>query len=84
MRARIFPVDLVDNNDRFGLVLHRLAQNETGLRLRSIVCIDNQQHAIHHLHDALDFAPEIGVPRRVDDVDSITVPMKSRVFRANR
>ncbi len=46
--------------------------------------IDHQKNAVHHLHDALDFAPEIGVARRVDDVDPITVPMESRVLRANR
>jgi hypothetical protein len=30
MGARIFSVDLVDDNDWFGLVLQCLAQNETG------------------------------------------------------
>src|SRR6266566_2110630 len=84
MRARIFSVDLVDYNHRFQFVLHRLSKNETGLCLRSIVCIHNQQHAVHHFHDALDFAPEIRVARCVDDVDPITVPMESRVLRANR
>ena len=83
VRARVFSVDLVDDNDRLQFVLHRLAQDETGLRLRSVVGIDHQKHAVHHLHDALDFAPEIRVARRVDDVDPITVPMKSRVLRAN-
>src|SRR5206468_2653920 len=83
MGARIFSVDLVDDDDRLQFVLQRLAQSEARLRLRPIVGIDDQKHAVHHFHDALDFAPEIRVPRRVDDVDPITVPMKSRVFRAN-
>ena len=83
MRPRIFPVDLVDDNDRLQFVLERLAQNETGLRLRSVVGIDDQKHAVHHFHDALDFASKIRVPRGVDDVDPIPVPVKSRIFRAN-
>ena len=64
-------------------VLERLAQNETRLRLRAVVGIDDQKHAVDHFHDALDFAAEIGVAGRVDDVDAITVPLKSRVLRAD-
>src|SRR4029079_13933779 len=30
---------------------------------------DQQQHAVDHLEDALDLAAEVGVARRVDDVD---------------
>ena len=67
----------------FGFVLQRLAQNETGLRLRSVVRIDHQKHAVDHLHDSLDFAAEIGVARRIDDVDPIAVPLKSGVLRAD-
>ena len=46
--------------------------------------IHDQQNAIHHLHDALDFAAEIGMTRSIDDVDPITVPLKRRVLRADR
>ena len=66
------------------LVLERLAQNEARLRLRSIVRIDHQQNAIDHLHDALDFAAEIGVAGRIDDVDAIAVPLKGGVLGADR
>ena len=83
VRPRVFPVDLVDDDDRFCFVLHRLAQNKARLRLRSIVRVDHEQHAVDHLHDALDFAAEIGVTGRVDDVDAITVPLKRGVLRAN-
>ena len=83
VRTRVFAVDLVDDNNRLHFVLQRLAQNKTRLRLRPIVRIDNEQHAVHHFHDPLDFAAEIGVARRIDDVDPITVPLKSCVLRAN-
>src|SRR4030095_10400662 len=59
--ARVFSVDLVDDNNRLQFVLQRLAQDKTRLRLWPIVRIDNKQHAVHHFHDPLDFAAEIGV-----------------------
>ena len=44
---------------------------------------NNQQDAIDHFHDPLDFAAEIGVPGSIDDVDPITVPLESGVLGAN-
>src|SRR5204863_8916378 len=61
VRPRIFSVDLVDDDDWLQFVLHRLAQNKTRLRLRPVVCIDYQQHAVHHFHDSLDFPAKISV-----------------------
>ena len=83
VRTRVFAVDLVDDDDRLGPVLERLAQDEPRLRLRAIVRIDDEQHAIDHLHDALDFAAEIGVAGRVDDVDVVAVPIKRGVLGAD-
>ena len=83
MRARIFSVDLVDDDDRLQFVLHRLAQDKARLSLRTVVGIDNEQHAVHHFHDSLDFASKIGVAGRVDDVDEVTVPLKGRILGAN-
>src|SRR6266550_8844169 len=51
VRARVFSVDLVDDNNRLQFVLQRLAQHKTRLRLWPIVRIDDKQHAIHHFHD---------------------------------
>jgi hypothetical protein len=39
------------------------------LRHGTFGCVDQQQHAIHHVHDTLDFAAEIGVAGRIHDVD---------------
>ena len=83
VRARVFAIDFIDHDDRFHLVLKRLAQNETRLRLRSIVRVHHEQNAIHHLHDALDFAAKIRVTRRVDDVHAIAVPLESGVLGPN-
>src|SRR5262249_45941895 len=68
VRARVFSVDLVDDNNRLHFVLQRLAQNKTCLRLWPIMRIDNKQNAVHHFHDPLDFAAEIGVTRCINDI----------------
>ena len=53
------------------------------LRLRAVVRIDHEQHAVDHLHDALHFAAEIGVAGSVDDVDVVVVPVEGGVLRAD-
>ena len=63
------PVDLVDDDDRRAAERERLAQHEARLRHRPVERVDDEQHAIDHAQDALDLAAEIGVARRVDDVD---------------
>jgi hypothetical protein len=62
-------VDLVDHEDHGQLRLERLAQHEAGLRERTLRRVDEQQHAVDHRQGALDLAAEVGVARRVDDVD---------------
>src|SRR5204863_6808750 len=67
--ARVFSVDLVDDNNRLQFVLQRLAQDKTRLRLWPFVRIDNKRHAVHHFHNPLDFAPKIRVAGGINDVD---------------
>ncbi len=45
--------------------------------------VHHQQHAVHHFHDPLNFAAEISVAWRVNDVDPIPVPLECRILRAN-
>ena len=67
--ARVRPVDLVhDEHDR-QLRLERLAEHEPRLRQRALRRVDEQEHAVDHRQRALDLAAEVGVARRVDDVD---------------
>ena len=47
----------------------RFARDEARLRHRAFDRIDQQQHAVDHRQHALDFAAEVGVAGRVDDVD---------------
>jgi purine nucleoside phosphorylase len=68
--ARARPVDLVDHDDRVQAQRQRLARDEARLRHRAFDRIDQQQHAVDHRQHALDLAAEVGVSRRVDDVDA--------------
>ena len=83
MRPGVFAVDLVDDDDGLGAVLERLFQHELRLRLRAVVRIHHEQHAVDHLHDALDLAAEIRVAGRVHDVDVVVVPFERGVLRAD-
>ena len=65
----VVAVDLVDDDDGLGAGFERLAQHEARLRLRTFRGVHHQQHAVDHVHDALDFAAEIGVAGGVHDVD---------------
>ena len=66
---RVGAVDLVDDEHDRQLLLERLAQHEPRLRQRPLGRVDEQEHAVDHRQPALDLAAEVGVARRVDDVD---------------
>ena len=81
---RVLPVDLVDHDDRFGAGFQRLPQHETGLRLRAFRRVHHQQHAVDHAHRPLDLAPEVGVPRSVDNIDVVVLVLESGVLGPDR
>ncbi len=64
------PVDLVDHHDGSQALCQGLARDEACLWHRSFDRIDEQQHAVHHRQYPLDFAAEVGVAGRIDDVDA--------------
>ena len=80
LRAGGVAVDLVDDADRLEPVAKRLAQHPARLRLRPAHGIGQQQHAVDHLHHALHLSAEVGVARRVDDVDRVAVPLDGRIL----
>ena len=65
----VLAVDLVD--DHHGLVAHlqRFLEHETGLRHGAFGGVHQQQHAVHHVHDAFHLAAEIGVAGSIHDID---------------
>ena len=82
--ARVRPVDLVDHDDRRQPALERLAQHEPRLRQRSLGRVHQQHHAVDHRQRPLDLAAEVGVARRVDDVDQQVVVVNGGVLGENR
>ena len=84
LRARVRPVDLVDDHERRQPALERLAEHEPRLGQRALGRIDQQQHAVDHGQRALDLAAEVGVARRVDDVDEDVVVVDGGVLGEDR
>ncbi len=68
------PIDLVDDHDGPQPHLERLGDHELGLRQRPLGGIDQHQHAVHHVEDALDLAAEIGVAGRIHDIYARVAP----------
>ena len=83
VRVGILAVDLVDDDDWLRAVLQCFFQNELCLRLRAVVCIHYEQHAVDHFHDALNFAAEVCVAGSIHDIDVVALPVKCGVLCAN-
>ncbi len=70
----IRTVDLVDGDNRLEADLESLADHELCLRHRTFGGVNQNDGAIHHRQDALDFTAEIGVAGRIDDIDAGVLP----------
>ena len=81
---RVGPVDLVHDEDHRQPRLERLAQHEPGLGERPLARVDEQEDAVDHRQPALDLAAEVGVSRRVDDVDLRLAVADGRVLGQDR
>ena len=65
----VAAVDLVEHHDRGQVQRQRLRQHVAGLGQRALGRVDQQEHAVDHGERPLDLAAEVGVARRVDEVD---------------
>src|ERR1022692_4198264 len=81
--VRVLAVNFVDDHNRLRAGFERLAQHETRLRLRAVGGVHDQQHAVNHIHDALDFAAEIGVSGSVHDIDVVILVFERGVLGAD-
>ena len=61
-----------------------MAQNKARLRHGAFHGINQQQHAIDHVHDALDLAAKVGVAGRIHNVDGYIVVDNARILGQNR
>ena len=82
--ARVVAVDLVDDEHDRQPRLQRLAEDEARLRQRALARVDEQEHAVDHRQPALDLAAEVGVARRVDDVELDVADADGGVLREDR
>jgi hypothetical protein len=62
----------------------RLAGYELGLWHCAFRRIDQQDNAVDHRQDAFDFAAEVGVAGRVDDIDARIFPFDAGALGKNR
>ncbi len=74
LMALVRAIDLVDHDDGTHATLQRLGDDELGLRERAFRGVDQHNDAVDHIEDALDLAAEVGVARRIDDVDARVLP----------
>ena len=84
LRAGVGAVDLVDDDDRRQLGFERLARDVARLRQRAFAGVHQKHDAVDHLQGALDFAAEIAVAGRVDNVDLDVVIEDGGVLGQNR
>jgi hypothetical protein len=84
LRARVGPVDLVDDDNRREPSLERLAQDEARLRERTLGGVHEQHDAVDHRQRALHFPAEVSVARCIDDIDQDVFVMDGGVLRQNR
>ena len=61
----------------------RLAQHKPGLGLRAVHGVHDEQHAVDHVHDPLDFPAEIRVAGGVHDVHVVVLVFEGGVFGAD-
>ena len=77
-------VDLVDDHDGRQVALEGFPKHEARLGQGAFRRVDQEQHAVDHRQGPLDLAPEVGVPRGVDDVDRQFLVPHGRVLGHDR
>src|SRR5699024_8013676 len=77
-------VNLVDHHDDTVAQLQRLGEDEAGLGHGALGSVHQQDDAVDHLQNALDFAAEVRVARGVDHVDLHIFIANGSVFGQNR
>ena len=80
---RIGAVHLINNDDRLEPQLQRFLQDEPGLGHRPLGGVHQEQHSVHHGQGPLHLTPEVGMPRRVHDVDLHTPEADGGVLGQN-
>jgi hypothetical protein len=77
-------VDLVDHRQELEVVLHRQVQVGHGLRLDALGRVDQQDRALAAHQRAPDLVGKVDVPRRVDQVQLVGLPIARLVAQGDR
>jgi len=83
VRIGVVAVDFVDDDNGLGAGFEGFAEDEAGLGLRTVGAVNDEEDAVDHVHDALDFAAEIGVAGGIHDVDVVILVFEGGVFGAD-
>jgi len=75
VEVRADAVELVDEGDARHPVLVALAPHRLRLRLDPADAAKHRHRAVEHAQRALDLDGEVHVPRRVDEVDAVVLPV---------
>ena len=84
IRLGIGFINLVQNNDWPQTQSKRLGCHKFSLWHRAFGGIDQQDNTVHHAQNTLNLTAEIGVARRVDDIDPLACPFERCAFGQNR
>ena len=77
-------VELVDEADSRHGVAIRLAPDRLGLRLDTGHTVEDHDRAVEDAEAPLDLDREVHVPGRIDDVDTVVVPVAGRCRGSDR
>src|SRR6185312_10204033 len=75
VEVRAGAVHLVDVGDPGNAVLVGLPPDRLGLGLYACDRVEQRDGAVEYAQRALDLDGEVDVPRRVDDVDAVALPL---------
>mmetsp|Transcript_63095 Transcript_63095/g.186423 ORF Transcript_63095/g.186423 Transcript_63095/m.186423 type:complete len:351 (-) Transcript_63095:336-1388(-) len=81
VRPRGGSVDLVHDKESLHPFLEGLVEDEPSLGLGALHTVHHEQDAVGHVEDALDLPAEVGVARRVHDVDLDAVAHDCKILR---
>ena len=84
VRTGAVAVDLVDHDNGVETVGKRLHGHKPSLGHGAVDSVNHQQYRVHHGQDTLDLTAEVGVPRGINNIDAVFVPVNGGVFGQNR
>ena len=69
IRTAVWLVDLIDHNNRLLTHLEGLLKHKSCLRHTTLERIDEQQHSVRHIENALNLTSEVAMARGVYNID---------------